>query len=293
MKNFILVLLYRSFAFLPLSLSRACGRGLGWLVLTLELSHVQITRVNLRLCYPELSADAIEQLCKQHMLHLGQVFLETPRLWDSSAEWLESKILSVEGLDLLKEALADESGTVLVCPHQGNWEVVGPWITQYTKLTILYDPPKIASLGRWIKISRERSGATLVPASIRGVAALTKALKRGETTGILPDQQPALESGIVVPFMGVPALTMTLVTNLVKRSNSRALLVAALREPGGWKLHFLPVSEQLYSEDQVTAISALNDDVARIVALAPAQYQWEYKRFRRQPDGRDIYAKDA
>ena len=237
MKNFILVLLYRSFAFLPLSLSRACGRGLGWLVLTLELSHVQITRVNLRLCYPELSADAIEQLCKQHMLHLGQVFLETPRLWDSSAEWLESKILSVEGLDLLEEALAGESGTILVCPHQGNWEVVGPWITQYTKLTILYDPPKIASLGRWIKTSRERSGATLVPASIRGVAALTKALKRGETTGILP--------------------------------------------------------EQLYSEDQVTAISALNDDAARIVALAPAQYQWEYKRFRMQPDGRDIYAKDT
>jgi KDO2-lipid IV(A) lauroyltransferase len=128
---------------------------------------------------------------------------------------------------------------------------------------------------------------------VRGVAALAKALKRGETTGILPDQQPAPESGIMVPFMGVPTLTMTLVTNLIKRSNSRALLVAALREPGGWKLHFLPVSEQLYSEDQVTAVTALSDDVARVVALAPAQYQWEYKRFRTQSDGRNIYAKDA
>jgi KDO2-lipid IV(A) lauroyltransferase len=29
------------------------------------------------------------------------------------------------------------------------------------------------------------------------------------------------------------------------------------------------------------------------VALAPDQYQWEYKRFRVQPDGRQIYAKDA
>jgi KDO2-lipid IV(A) lauroyltransferase len=38
--------------------------------------------------------------------------------------------------------------------------------------------------------------------------------------------------------------------------------------------------------------SALNNDVARLVALAPDQYQWEYKRFRVQPDGSDIYAKD-
>jgi KDO2-lipid IV(A) lauroyltransferase len=293
MKFFFLVIIYRSFAFLPLAVSRAFVRGLGRLVFALNLSHTKITRVNLRLCYPELSDADIEHLCKQRMLHLGQVFLETPRLWDSSPEWLKSKILSVEGLDLLEESLSDESGTIFICPHQGNWEILGPWITQYSKLTILYDPPRIESLGRWIKASRERSGATLVPANVRGVAALAKALKRGETTGILPDQQPAPESGIMVPFMGVPTLTMTLVTNLIKRSNSRALLVAALREPGGWKLHFLPVSEQLYSEDQVTAVTALSDDVARVVALAPAQYQWEYKRFRTQSDGRNIYAKDA
>ena len=291
MKNSILVLLLRSFAFLPLRLSRALGRGVGRLIYALKLTPVRVTRVNLRLCYPELADAAIEQLCRQRMLQLGQAFFETPRVWSSTGAWLEKKIIAVEGLELLQESLAADPGTLLIVPHQGNWEVIGLWISPQTKMTSLYEPPKIAPLGRWIKSSREKSGATLVPTDVRGVAGLIKALKRGETTAILPDQQPGLNSGIVTPFMGVPVPTMTLVTNLINRSDSRALLATALREPGGWRIHFLPVSEGLYSDDQATAVSALNQDVARIVALAPEQYQWEYKRFRGQADGRDIYAK--
>jgi KDO2-lipid IV(A) lauroyltransferase len=204
LKNSILVLLLRSFAFLPLSLSRALGRGVGRLIYRFKLTPVRIARVNLRLCYPEFSDSAIEQLCKQRMLQLGQAFFETPRVWSSSNAWLQTKILSVEGLDLLQQALADDPGTLLIIPHQGNWEVIGLWLSPQTKMTSLYEPPKIAPLGRWIKSSREKSGAALVPTDVRGVAALIKALKRGETTAILPDQQPGPNSGIVVPFMGVP-----------------------------------------------------------------------------------------
>lgn len=291
LKNSILVLLLRSFAFLPLRLSRAFGRGVGRLIYALKLTPVRVARVNLRLCYPELADAAIEQLCRQRMMQLGQAFFETPRVWSSSGAWLEKKIIAVEGLELLQESLAADPGTLLIVPHQGNWEVIGLWISPQTKMTSLYEPPKIAPLGRWIKSSREKSGATLVPTNVRGVAGLVKALKRGETTAILPDQQPGLNSGILAPFMGVPVPTMTLVTNLINRSASRALLATALREPGGWRIHFLPVSEALYSDDQLTAVSALNQDVERIVALAPEQYQWEYKRFRVQADGRDIYAK--
>jgi KDO2-lipid IV(A) lauroyltransferase len=62
-------------------------------------------------------------------------------------------------------------------------------------------------------------------------------------------------------------------------------MCAALRISGGWELHFLPVSEDLYSEDIETSLAALNSGVEAIIALAPEQYQWEYKRFRDQPPG--------
>jgi KDO2-lipid IV(A) lauroyltransferase len=62
-------------------------------------------------------------------------------------------------------------------------------------------------------------------------------------------------------------------------------MCTALRVSGGWELHFLPVGEDLYSEDIQTSLAALNRGVEAIAALAPEQYQWEYKRFRDRPPG--------
>ena len=291
MKNKALLFVLQLFGWFPLSVGRLLGRAIGHLIYFLKLGPVLVSRINLRLCYPQLSAPEIESLCKKRMLQFGQAFVETPRVWSKPSKWLESKIVAVEGLEFFQAAMDDKRGTILIVPHQGNWEVVGLWVSPRSKMTSLYEPPKIPEVGDWIKSSREQSGATLVPTDGRGVAALIKALKRGETTAILPDQQPDESGGIFSPFMGVQARTMTLLTNLIGRSDCQALFCSAIREPGGWRLHFLPAAEGLYSEDKTVAVSALNKGVEKVVALAPEQYQWEYKRFRAQPDGSDFYAK--
>lgn len=278
------------FGWFPLSVGRLVGRAIGRVIYLLNLGPVLISRINLHLCYPQMSPQEIESLCKKRMLQLGQAFVETPRVWTKPSAWLESKIVAVEGMEYFQAAMADKRGTILIVPHQGNWEVLGLWVSPRSKMTSLYEPPKIPEVGKWIKSSREKSGATLVPTDGRGVAALIKALKRGETTAILPDQQPEESGGIFAPFMGVQARTMTLLTNLIARSGCQALLCCAIREPGGWRLHFLPAEEELYSEDKAVAVGALNKGIERIVALAPEQYQWEYKRFRAQPDGTNFYA---
>ena len=293
MKNKLLLLTLRGFGLLPLAVGRAVGRTIGRLIYVLGIGPVRVARINLRLCYPEMSESQREALCKGRMLEFGQAFVETPRVWSKSSTWLQNKIVGVEGMALFEAAVADPRGTLLVVPHQGNWEVVGLWVSKQTAMTSLYEPPKMPALDRWIKSSREQSGATLVPTDVRGVAALIKALKRGETSGILPDQVPTESGGIMAPFMGIPARTMTLATNLVQRAHCQVLLCAAIREPGGWRLHFLPASEAVFSDQQEVAVAALNTDVERLVALAPEQYQWEYKRFRAQPDGRQYYAKST
>ena len=279
------------FGCIPLSVGRLLGRTLGRIIYLLKLTPVLVTRINLRLCYPELSSDEIEALCKKRMLHLGQAFVETPRVWSKPSTWLERKIVAVEGEELFEAAMQDPRGTILIVPHLGNWEVIGLWVSPRSKMTSLYEPPKIPEVDNWIKRAREQSGATLVPTDARGVAALIKALKRGETTAILPDQQPEESGGIFAPFMQVQARTMTLLTNLINRSGCQALFCAAIREPGGWRLHFSTAADGLFSEDRDMAVGALNRGVEKMVELAPEQYQWEYKRFRAQPDGSNVYAK--
>jgi KDO2-lipid IV(A) lauroyltransferase len=174
---------------------------------------------------------------------------------------------------------------MLLIPHQGNWEVIGLWISAQTAMTSLYQPPKLPTLDKWIKRAREKAGADLVPTNISGVAALLKALKKSETVAILPDQQPSTSGGDFAPLFGAQALTMTLAHNLLSRSQAQAIFCCALREAGGWRLHFCTADQAIYSADQAVSLAAMNAGVESIAALSPEQYQWEYKRFRAQPDG--------
>ena len=45
----------------------------------------------------------------------------------------------------------------------------------------------------------------------------------------------------------------------------------------------------IYSEDVSISLSALNSTVEQHVLSAIEQYQWEYKRFRKQADGSKFY----
>ena len=56
----------------------------------------------------------------------------------------------------------------------------------------------------------------------------------------------------------------------------------ALRVPGkGFEIHFLEADERVYSDDDVQSATGVNASVEAAISLDPAQYQWEYKRYRK------------
>jgi KDO2-lipid IV(A) lauroyltransferase len=58
--------------------------------------------------------------------------------------------------------------------------------------------------------------------------------------------------------------------------------------PGGFEVWLDVLEEAVYDPDSVVAANAINAAIELAIARAPAQYQWEYKRFR-IPGGPDIY----
>jgi len=55
-------------------------------------------------------------------------------------------------------------------------------------------------------------------------------------------------------------------------------------------LILIPADEKVYSEDEETAVAGVNASVEQIIAYAPEQYQWAYKRFKSLPD-KNVYKK--
>ena len=89
-------------------------------------------------------------------------------------------------------------------------------------------------------------------------------------------------------------MTMALVHRLVKKYRKPILMAAVERriENGQPKyvFHFQAPDEAIASDDEALHADALNAAVERVVEIAPEQYQWSYKRFKRAEDkARNIY----
>ena len=185
----------------------------------------------------------------------------------------------------------DDTRVLLLSPHLGNWELLNMYLGSEFGLTVLYDPQKLAALEPLIRSARERARGTVLPIGPSGLREMVQRLRKGWVVGLLPDQVPGQESGVLANFFGKQALTINLVHRLVSRHSPRVFLVCALRKSNGrFDIHFDELTSQLTGVSEVESAEALNSAVERRVAQAPEQYQWSYKRFKRvSPDAPNIY----
>ena len=87
--------------------------------------------------------------------------------------------------------------------------------------TWLYQRPNLPALDRLITRTRSRGGIKMVPANRSGVSKILKSLKQGKIVGVLPDQVPPEEGGTFAPYYTEQALTMTLVSKLLQKTNAK------------------------------------------------------------------------
>ena len=284
MKDQLAPALFKLLALLPLGLLRALGSLTGKVMWWTDSRAAKVTRANIALCFPELSPTQQTALARQSLCETGKTAMEAGAIWRHSWEWLQGKIIAMEGDDILRAKLAEGKGVLVLAPHHGNWEVVAPYLASVANLTAMYQPLDNPKMDELVLAGRSKLNITMAPTNRKGVMMLFKALQNGTIVGILPDQVPGKEAGgEIAPFFDQPALTMTLVHGLIQRTGCAVCSCYAERVEGGFKLVVIEADEQIYSEEQQASVSGLNASVAACVRRAPAQYQWEYKRFRRLP----------
>jgi len=278
----------RLISFLPLKLAQSLGSFVGWCLRFTNTA--KITKINLRLCFPDYNEQQINELANKSLSALGKSFAEMGMSWMWPIPKVQTLISKIEGMEHLQQALDDKNGIVLIGPHMGNWEILNHFFRQHLSMTVMYKTVKIPALDDFIFKTRERMKVELVPAGRSGVEALYKTLNNKGVVAILPDQQPRRKSGVFVPFMGQPALTGKLIGELANQTPAYLLCSYAKRlDDGTFCVVLKPASETIRDPDPVVAATALNKSIEECVRECPEQYQWGYKRFRTQPDGKTNY----
>jgi Kdo2-lipid IVA lauroyltransferase/acyltransferase len=200
-----------------------------------------------------------------------------------------------QGAERLDRALGAGRGLLLLTPHLGAFEVIAQAYAERfgarQPMVALYRPAKQPWLRALEESSRNRPGLLTAPASLAGVRQMLRALRQGQTVGLLPDQVPPDGMGVWAPFFGQRAYTMTLAAKLSLQTGAPMLLMLGERLPKaqGWRIRVfdmpeaLPDAKAFNGDDeahQVACAAVMNRAMEFLIRQCPEQYLWGYNRFK-------------
>ncbi len=201
------------FGCLPLDAASAFG---GWLARKLgpRFRVHRIAERQMRRALPQLDDAARQQALAGMWDNLGRVMAEYPHL---------HKLRVGDRIELVGEAQIDavrSSGkaAIFFSGHYGNWELISLTGAQMgLPLTLVYRAANNPLTEDLLQSLRHRAshGIRHVPKGVRAARALLQALRNHESLGMLVDQK--LNSGISVPFFGLPAMTAPAIAELALR----------------------------------------------------------------------------
>ena len=276
-----MVFLFRLLSRLPLAWVHLLGQLAGWLAYLLSPRYRRHLKEN-------LSQAGIDAAVRAAAIgEAGKQALELSRIWMRSLEETNAQVAEVMGWEHVQSAQARGKGILFLTPHLGCFEITAQYYSAFGPVTVLYRPPKQASLQQMILAGRKRAQLHLAPADLSGVRALIKALKKGEAVGMLPDQAPKVGEGAWLDFFGRPAYTMTLAARL-SETGATVLMAWGERLPGGrgYRLHFHPPAQVLEGDTPARA-QQINHEIEALIRQCPAQYLWGYNRYKR-PAGAEL-----
>jgi KDO2-lipid IV(A) lauroyltransferase len=221
---------------------------------------------------------------------------EVPRLWGRPRDQALGNAVQWRHPECVAQAISEGRGIVLLTPHLGCFEITAQAYAERfgaTKpITALYRPAKQAWLAELMKGARNRPGMLTSPATLSGVRAMLRALKKGETVGILPDQVPPEGMGVWAPFFGRSAYTMTMAAKLVAQTGCAVIMLrgerlgalARLRQGCDYIVHAsrapADVEQVLAGGDAALSAAAVNRLMEAMIMQAPEQYLWGYNRYK-------------
>ncbi|WP_246265691.1 lysophospholipid acyltransferase family protein [Aromatoleum diolicum] len=270
--------LFRVLSRLPLAWLHRLGGWAGWLAWRFSPSYAR--RLDENLARAVGRSDLA--LRDAAIAEAGRQALELPFVWLRPQDEVLSRIVRVEGRELIEQARAEGASVLLLTPHLGCFEMCAQYCSTHAPITVLYRPPRKAALQPQMEAGRARGDIRVAPADVSGVRRLVKALRSGEMVGMLPDQAPGQGEGVWAPFFGRPAWTMTLAARLSEVKSVKVIMVWTERLPrgAGYVLRLSAPVEPIEGTLEERCV-AINREIERLILACPAQYLWGYNRYKR------------
>ena len=266
---------------LPFSWVSAAGGWLLRLIGPLTSKH-RVAETNLRTAFPDADAAEVKRLLKAQWDNTGRTFAEFA-LTDRIRAFEDDARVSVEGLEHFDANVP----AILISGHFANWEVMATVLTQSAHpVRVTYRKINNPLIDRRVREQREAYGTKFLvqKSTHRGGRELFEALRAGESIAILNDQK--FNTGLSLPFFGVPAMTAQGAVRLSLKTRRPILPMVVTRERSRFHVRFFPPLDWARTgtreADVEAGVRAVNAFIEDRIREAPAQWFWVHRRWPRE-----------
>ena len=249
----------------------------------------QLTLKNLRLVYPNLSKEKIEQLAKKAYANVSITVAEILLMMTNK---LDMDALVENGEETIEKikyySLNAPNGIIMLTAHFSNWELLAHYVaSKGFPLKVVGRRGNNAYIEERLTTPfREKYGSSNLYKD-QAATGMIRALRNKETVGLLIDQKSSGQSSIRVKFFNHDADTTNSIAILKLKYNPIVLPMFAVRQPDGlYKILMLDPIEYCANEEtnyqfRVAKITQhYNDIMEDVIRKYPEQWFWMHNRWR-------------
>jgi len=262
------------------------GELLGTLAWALGVRR-QVALDGLRRAFPERSEKERRATARAAYRQLGRTLAEvvlSPALPEEELD----RLMRFDNWERYEAARAKGRGVVIAVAHFGNWELLArAAVRRGMDLTVITRTLK-GRINQPLLAARRREGGMRELPDKGSTEAALQLLRRGETLGLIVDQNMRASRGIFVDFFGELACTTPAAAVFALRTGAQLLAIFAVRAPDG--THRVQIEGPFAPPPGArghSAVRALTQELTRAVERQvrahPDHWFWVHRRWKTRP----------
>ncbi len=264
-------------------------KALTLVVYHLDKKRRDITIKNLSMAFPEKTFEEIKALSKKVYIELSKTISEILFMFVGKFD-IDTAIKNQDEIKNKIQNIAENSrhGVILLTAHFSNWELLAHYLARHgLPMLVVGREGNNKLIDQNITIPFRNKYGNRATSKDKAMLAMSKALKKGNTVGLLIDQKTGQQNSVKVNFFDKPADTTISVAMLKLKFDPMVIPVFIARQSDG-KYKVILNDPVDYIADEIedkekkleAMTSKYNQAMERVIREYPEQWFWMHNRWR-------------
>jgi len=282
----ILIAFWRAIILLPRRLQLILSSLVGFLLYLIPFKRNKFSKININLCFPEISKNEISSMYKRNIILSGRILFDTGIAWFWSNERINKNIsYKINGLSKLIENQEKSQGVILFFKHSLHLELDTRILGMHAEIYGVEREHNSKYFQSIQKKGRLKGMRDVVDRN--NTIRFVKWLKSGKTVLYAPDQDYGMKKSNEIKFFNLPAATVAAPAKIVNKTSCKTFFLNSYLNKNELIIDIEELT--LNHLDEFNFSENLNMHIEERIKQNPSEYLWQHRRFKSTLGKQNLY----